>query len=503
MDTVASTLSPVHEKAMRGVPWTLLTYGFNRGLLFVATAVLARLLTPADFGVVALATFALLALALLSDAGIGPAIVVMDRMDGMRARTALTLVLGLGVVVAALMVATAPLMAAALDEQRLTEILRVLAIGVPVHAVISFIEAMLQRDLDFRIRFFGQAVQAVVYAAVAIGLAAAGAGIWSLVVSQVVSLTCQLLTLLALSSHRVLPGFSMAEARSLAVSGRTFMAQSWLVFISQNVDYLLVGKLLGARALGFYSMAFRISSLTYFAVAEPVTRATFPAFARMREAGEDYRPVFLTSLRLIGLVTAPFGLVLSGAAEPLTRAVLGDQWLPMVGALTALGVMAAVRPVHAAAGWLLNATGAAGAQAKLQAASLVVLVPAVALAADSGDIRAVGWVLTGWFVLQWLGVSLIARRMSGITLSAQAGALAPVLVGALPCWIAARATTAALDGEPAVLALAAATLAGFAGYAAGVLLTAPDVPRWVADQVRSMLGRTAVPAPEPAPPGRA
>src|SRR5918997_5502151 len=171
----------MEERAIRGVPWTLLAYASSKLVTVATTLVLARLLAPSDFGLVALAWVALGLVGVLRDLGLSATLVVRQDLDRTAQGTLLTLMLAIGTATAVVIAATAPLVASLFSEPRLSGILAGLAASLVVNGVTGFYEAVLQRELAFRARFVSQIAQVAVYAAVAIAAAAAGAGVWSLV----------------------------------------------------------------------------------------------------------------------------------------------------------------------------------------------------------------------------------------------------------------------------------------------------------------------------------
>jgi len=482
------------EKAIRSVPWTLLTYGGNRGLLFLTTIVLARILDPRDFGLVALATLALLTLAVFSDFGFGAAVVLRRDLGHDALRTALTCMLGLGAVVGAVIAATSPLAASVFKEPDLPAVLAALATTVPIGAFVSFHEALLQREFEFRRRFIGQLVQGVVYMIVGVTAALLGAGVWSLVVAQVVSVALQAVALVGLAPVRVWPGFSADAARDLLRTGRGFIAQRWLAFASQNADYVVVGRLLGTAPLAFYSMAYRVSSLPYLAIADPISKVTFPAFSRLRERDEDVAPAFLATSRLIALVTVPVGVILSASAAPFTATVFGDAWTPMIGPLTALGIWAAISPTQVTVGWLLNSVGLAGLNAAVTTTILPVSVTALVLAASFGGVEAVAWVTVASLVLSLVVLSVFVARRVQISVRRLSSAVLPAVMGAVPGWIVARLVSDALMPANPSLALICAAAAGTVAYAIAVVAAAPQLPAETIRQLRRAVGSSTTPA---------
>lgn len=479
---------------MRGVPWTLLTYAVNRAILLLTTVALAALLSPADFGVVALAFVVLLALALISDLGIAPAVVLRRDLEGPQLGVALGLMLATGVAAGCMIAAVSPLAGAVLAVEGLTPVLAVLSITVPVGAFISFYEAVLQRELEFRLRFFAQLAQGLTYAPVALLSAALGAGVWSLVAAQVSATLVHAIMLLAVTPYRARPRFAVEGSLDLWRTGRGFMAQGAIAFARQNADYLVVGRFLGAAPLGFYSMAYRIGSLPYFAIADPLAKVTFPAFARMRERGEDVRPSYLSGVRLVALVTAPAGIVLSGAAEPFVKAIFGPEWLPMIGPLAVLGIWAIIRPVQVTTGWLLNSTGHASLVAKLAGVQLVFLVPALLVAGSSGGITTVAWVMLGDLLISLMLLASAAQLRGALPLRAQWETLRPIALAVPGGWLAARGVAVALEDVPAGLTLVTAAIAGTASFLAVIGVLAPTTLREVVGQMRRVLGRTPAPA---------
>lgn len=486
----------MEEKAIRGIPWTFLTLAGSRVVQISGTVVLARLLAPEDFGLVALALTISIFLGLVASLGLGGVFVVEQDLDERAKGTFLTLFLAMGAGFALVMAALAPVAARAFDEPKLDEVVLGLSVMVFFSGGLNwFYEALMQRELEFRNRFVAQMVQALTYSGVGVLLALLDAGVWSLVGGQLAGAAAYAVALVVLAPYRVRPAWDRAAARRGIAEGRGFLAQTVTGFAAQNVDILLVGRTLGAARLGFYSMAVRLAELPNWIVAESVAKVTFPGFARMRRRGEDVAPQFLSALRLVAFATCPLGIVLSGAAEPITLVVFGERWSGMIGPLAVLGVWAAVKPVRSTIAWLLNSVGHQAVLGRLALVFLVLLVPSVYAAARLGGLTEVAWVVLGESALATAALARLAQTRAGVSVARQWRALLPVAVAGPPAWAACRLAAEASADAAGILALGAPVAAGLAAYLAVVTLVDPKLPRHAVGQARRMVGRTTLAAP--------
>lgn len=486
----------MEDKAIRGLPWTLLSFGLNKGVSVLTTLILARLLVPADFGIMALALVATNFLYWFGGISFGSVLVVRQELDRHQQGTILTLAVGFAGAAAGVTLVVSPLAAKLFHEPRLTGVLAGMSVAVLISGVTSFYESLLQREMEFRRRFAGLASQTAVYATVAITLASLGAGVWSLVAAQVGSFGVFVIVMVALAPYRVRPAWDPALARSVFATGRGFFAQGITVFIRQNVDTLAVGRFFSAGALGFYSMAFRLGDLTYWTIADPIARVTFPSFARSRHRGEDIRPTFLQVIRMVALVACPAGMLLSATADPLTRVVFGERWLRMIGPLAIVGVWAAVRPVEATVSWLLNSVQRAGATGWVSVVILIPLVPGVIVAAAFGGLTAVAAIPLFDTILSLGALAMLARRYLELSPTALGRALMPVAVSAPLMWLTTYATHRVIGDERALLGLFASVLVGLTVYLVSVTLLDRSLLVGAWTQIRRALGR-GVPAPAP------
>jgi PST family polysaccharide transporter len=423
--------------------------------------------------------------------GLSNTLVLSHDLSEQAKGTVFTLMLGIGVVLAGLGAALAPVVASLFDESQLAPVMAALSATVVLWTVAYFYESILQRELEFRARFLGHLAFALSFAAAGIVAASLGAGVWSLVAAQLGGVSVFVVVLAALAPYRVTPRFEPSAAREVYRPGRNFLLQSLGAFGLENADYFALGRALGAREVGLYSMAYRLSELPHFGIADPVAKVTFPTFARMRRRGEDIRPAFLSVLGLVALVACPLGVLLSATADPFTRTVFGDAWLAMIGPLAVLGLWAAVRPVQVTLGWLLNSVGEHGAPALIGIVTLVALVPALLIAADTGGMTAVAWVMIANLSVLTLSTSWLARSRVGLALSVQLRAVRSVALACVVTWVVARAVVALTESMAAGVSLAAAVFAGAAAYLVAVRLIDPSVLKDAAAQGRRMLGRRA------------
>lgn len=474
----------------------MFSYAANRVVSVATTILLARLLAPADFGLFALALLGTGFISQFSGLGLGTTLVLRQDLDREDQGTIFTLLLVTGVVFAAVLAALSPVAAALFKEPRLVDILLVLAGILSFTGINWFYDSVLQRELAFRRRFVTQMVSTVAFSATGLLLALLGAGVWALVGAHIAGHGAKGIALLVLAPYRVRPTFKPAVARDALSTGAGFVLQDAAAYLQQNADYIVIGRVLPTAQLGFYSMAYRQAELPHYAIADPVARVTFPGFASMRHRGEEVMPAFLSGLRLIALATFPVAVVLSAAAEPFTRTLFGDQWLPMIGVLSVLGIWAVARPLEVTVAWLLNSIGEARRVGWISTAMLVPFVAGLFLAASLGGITAVAWVLLAHITVTLGVLILTVRRVTGVSVSRHWAALHPLITASAASWVATRWTADQLVSTSAIVALIAATGVAFAVYLATVRLLIPGLLSNAFHQVRRAVRRQpASPAP--------
>jgi lipopolysaccharide exporter len=501
----------MEQRAVAGFRWTLLTYAVGKVITLASTVVLARLLNPADFGVVMLAFVAINVVGLFGDLGLGATLVVRQELDRRGTGTVLTLLIGTGVLLGALLVMAAPFLADVFDEHRLGGVLVALAPLTVLGSVNWFYQWLLQRELEFRTRFMGHLAQALVYGTTAVTAAALGAREWSIVAGHLAGTVAMTVVFLASARTRVRPAFDRTIVRSLFATSRGFLLQSTATLLQQNADYIAVGRTLGSTPLGLYSMAYRLSELPHLAVADPVARVTFPGFTRMRLRGEDVRRHYLRTLRMVAVFTGPVGAVLSAVVAPFTLVVYGRRWVPMAGALSILALWGVVKSAQVTMEAALNSAGGSDDAGVTALAVLALQVPALFVAAAAGGLVAVAWVIVAGACLSALVLVARLRRRLGVGFAAHRRALTPVVVACLAAWLSARGVSHVLRDASSFLALAAAVTCGLVAYFAVLAVLAPGAVGEAVDQIRGSAradssisdgpAPTAAPGPFEAAPG--
>lgn len=330
-----------------------------RAISFGAQIVLARLLSPKDFGLMAIAMMLIASFNLLQSMGVGEALVVQKERMQEAGDTAILIMAALGFGMAMIIYFSAPPIAGFFDTDReaLSRIVRMLALILVFNSLCAVPNMLFEKDLAFEKKMLIEIAPAVGYAASSLGLAFLGYGVWSLVYGRVFAAFLAAPIAWKLSPFRPAFRFDLSMAKSLLTYGKFIALGSIASFGVANIDNVIVGKLLDFTALGYYSMAFTISNLVAVNVSQLVNRVAFPTYARVADNQRDVKKVFLLAIRYISMIAAPFSMILITLGHDLTRTILGEKWLPMVPALQIISVYAFLRALFSNAGPLFNGIG--------------------------------------------------------------------------------------------------------------------------------------------------
>jgi len=461
------------SRTARGAAWL----GFNGVVVKTSQTVvlltLAAVLAPEALGLVAIGTLVANISAVVASLGTASALVYW-RGDVVRAaRTAVTLGAGTGALLALAIWVTAPALAAALHvEDGGADVIRGLTVTLPLLAVAAVTNELLRRRLAFLRRIIPDAVSSVVGAGVAIVLVtAADAGVMALVVGQIV----QGVLTLALSwcVHRpVLPGWNREDARGLLAYGGPFAGANLLELVQLNVDYVIVSTVLGAAALGQYSLGFRLAFMPYLMIVFVISGAAFPYLCRLRRP--QLAPAAIVVMSGTLTMVAPLCVGVLMLSDHLT--VLGDKWEPAVPVVAWLAVYAALLSIGQLVQTTLNAAGRPTISMGLRLLHLVLLTGILLAVVDRGvEAVAVGQVVAATCVAAaaLVGTRLLLRSFS---LRALVVSLQPAAVGALAMVLSILAARRVVGPEdPSALSLLAL---------GGIGLVAYLVPVWLLDRQR-------------------
>lgn len=410
-----------------GVSWTAAAQLASQTVTFAAGVLLARILAPSDFGVVAMALVYIAFVTVLGQTGFGSAIVYLDDVSEPDLCTMYWANLSVNVLLAVLAALCAPLAGAFFHDQRVTSIVTVTSLGLVIAALGGVQRTLLEKRLEFRRLARNKFLAAASYAGVALVLALNGAGVWSLVVGRLTEIAVD--NGLAVFSTRWLPHlmFRRDSLRRLMGYGSRVWAGSLLYYGQENLDNLIVGRFLGAVSLGYYSIAFRLANITRWFYSRVVWKVMFASFSSGRSEPGVLRAAYLRVSSYSVLLA--FGLCagLALTAREFVGVVYGSKWLPAVGPLHILAIAAGIYCVGQAAGPALLALGKPGLQTRLTLVSTTLLLVGAIIGARWGTIGVAVAVLIAVSVVSVLSQVVVLTRL-GVHWAEYARELMPAVV---------------------------------------------------------------------------
>jgi len=475
--------------AIHGTAWRYLAFFSGKLMLFVSTVVLARLLSKDDFGVVGFAVTTIGFLDVMSDLGVAPALIYHPE-DENTSVTAFWLGLLVGVALFAITWLAAPLVGLFFQDPRAIPVTRVLALSYPINALGNTHEAVLQKKLAFGRTFMPDLVQAMSKGLISIVLAFLSFGAWSLIGGQLGGMAMGAVIFWVVTRWRPAFSFDPKIARSLLSYGIKIVAVDLLGILLLNLDYLLVGRYLGAENLGVYTLAFRMPDLLILQFARILSVVIFPIYTRMRDVPGSLTKGFSMTTRYISLVTIPLGVGLALVAQPFILTVFTAKWVEAIPVVRAISIYAMLISLAYNAGSVYKAEGRPQVLTILGLLRLAMLLPALYWAATvAKSIVAVGWMQALIALVGGLLNLYIATRLIKLPLGKLFAALRPALVSTI---FLAGATQVALfltvDLQPAAQ-LVLSVLAGGLVYLVALWVFQRDVVQAAGLQLRSALSR--------------
>lgn len=411
----------------RAAVWAFMATAGGKLVTLIGLALLARLLAPREFGLLAFALVYITYAETIGDLGSGMALVYWpDRRDD-AAQVTFVVNAVAGVMWFLITLAIAPAVADFFNAPNGAPIVRVLGVSFILKYLGNAHDALAQKDLRFRARFIPELSLACVKAAVSLVLAYFGFGAWSLVWGHLAGVGTRTLLLWLVVPWRPTFRLPMDLVKPMLGYGRGIITVNVLAAVTHHADLAVVGRALGTTALGLYQMASKIPEMTVVVMLWVVSTVLFPAFSKMHAAGESLRQPYLTATRYISAAALPAAAGLFLLARPVILVFLGRQWLEAVPILQALTVYTAMRAFSTHAGDVLKATGRAQLLARLSVVKAILIVPALLIGARYGA-PGVAWGLAVAAALSTVLTLVVASRLIDVRLVAMLGASLPSIV---------------------------------------------------------------------------
>lgn len=323
----AAQIGPLSPTLRRGAAISAGTLVVVQAISLASTLWLARLLSPAEVGIYAAATVLSGFLVMFSEGGLYIALIQRERDVEDAADTVFWATAANGVLMSLLALAAAPVVGLVFRSELVGQIAAITSGMLLMHSLTNVPDALMQRRFNFKRRLIIDPSRAFAYAAVAVGLAAAGFGVWSLVIGNYVSLAVWLIGAWVLGRWR--PGRgrpSIRLWRELARFGYPILIQNLIDHVREAVEATLVGRILGATSLGYYRYGRRLGLLPATAMVEIGSYVLLPAFSRLAGDPERLKRAFLRALRWVWFAAAPVTAMVVGLGEPAVVMLLGEPW---------------------------------------------------------------------------------------------------------------------------------------------------------------------------------
>jgi PST family polysaccharide transporter len=315
-------------RTLSGGIWQFVSVVSQAVMQLLVLAVLARFVLPEEFGLIAISGIAISFIHVFSQMGLGPALVQRREISAFHIRVAFTSTILLGALVFGLILVVAEPVAVFFRQPEVTDLLRVISLSVPITSFGLAAEALLERKLEFKKLFLARfGSYALGYAPVGVAMAVLGYGAWALVSAMLAQSLLRSTALFLLNPHPLRPSFSAGELRELFTFGSGHTLAKFFNFGALKGDYFVVGRTLGADALGLYERIFRVMQLPGEYLGHVIFKVLFPAMARIQNQPARLAKVYFAGIGLVNIVLMPSSVFFCILAPELVLILLGPSWV--------------------------------------------------------------------------------------------------------------------------------------------------------------------------------
>ena len=401
-----STTDDLGRRVVNGAIFTFFGIALRTGITVGSMAVLARLLTPTDFGHLAMATVVTELAAIFSNFGFGSILIQRLRITRIQIDTMFWSAIGLGVMLTTVVFFLSFYVGHFFNDETVGPLLRVLCLSFVLEELTLVPRSLLTRRMLFNVDFYIQTAMLFARAGTAIVLALNDFGVWSLVGGALCGLIVQSCGYQIAGGYWPRARFSASFLNSTWRTNGGYFGNGVLYYVNSNLDFLLVGRMLGASLLGQYQNARSLTDEIRSRMAQPLQRVLFPAFSAIQNDLDRFKGGVLRSGRLLALIFIPMGFGIAAVASELVSVLYGDQWLAMIPVLQVLSVATGFTAVMSIGSPVLTATNRLGLSFRLYLAQTAFAVVFMLIGSNWGLIG------VAWSRLVLVVVGLVFFRVS-------------------------------------------------------------------------------------------
>lgn len=404
--------SILSEKVAQGGIWLFSLRFLSRGLGFVRTIILARLLAPADFGLVGISLLAISTLDSLSQTGLQPALI--QKKDSSRAcmDTAWTFLVIRGIVLFLILFLSAPAISRFFKMPAVDLLIKVIAISVILSGFRNIGIVHFQKEMKFDKHFKYEICGSLIDLIVSIIFAFLLRNVWALVWGGLAGNVARFVMSYRLSDYRPRLAIDRTELYELFSFGKWILGTGVVYSVLAQVDSFTIGKIIGPTDLGYYQMAVLIAFLPSSEISYVLSQITFPAYSVIQDDSQRLKSAYLDVLRFTSLISIPIGVLLFVVAPEFIALFLGKAWLPVISCIQILVFSGISISITTTTMPVFSAKGKPKLETYLQACNLIILIILVyPLTKRYGINGTAAAILMGHFTLTCLSLYTVAKLL--------------------------------------------------------------------------------------------
>ena len=393
-----STAPSLERRAASAAWWSTLEILARYGVQFVVMVILARLLAPGDFGLIAMLLVFTSIGTLLVDSGFASALIQRQQTTADDETTVFIFTMVVGMATAAMLLLSAPAIATFFNQPELVDLTRAMAVVLPLGAFAAVPDALLTMKLDFKARARAEVVASLCSGVVAVVLALRGLGVWSLAWQGIVSIAVRGILLWVYSGWRPRGRYRGESFRSLFGFGGYMLLSGLLSTVAMRLQSLMIGKLYDSSALGYYTLAQNTQSAPSTFMGQVLNRVGLPVFSTIAHDREKLVAALRSSLRMAMFLFVPCMVGIAVVARPLIAVLYGTRWATAAPILSVLALGATLWPVHVLNLAAISAQGRSDLFFRLEVIKQIASIALVVAFAHWGPL-AIAWsvLLSGLF----------------------------------------------------------------------------------------------------------